>query len=501
MFLSFIFNKSKRKEEITVKRFFKKIFGFLFLATLCLANIKAATYSNKTFLMPRPVGVNMAMEYTTWHKILFNNPPENQFGANFEVTGFYQDSDNKKDLGKYFGVNKKHDFVIGDATKDVKFDYIFHAVTGHDTTSAKVEFNPNQKAYGARLDYYQDLCFILKGLYLKANTPFVKIENNMHMDIDDATDLFANNNLEKYFKGKYIQEFDSHADVQNMQTNLKKAKIHGEQSTEGFADVDVILGYKGFDEERYQIKFNLGLTIPTGNDVKGESLFEAIRGNGRHWGFGGGFDAQVDLYKKNHWTIRLINAYNYRYLFESFEKRTLGLNKTFRDQINFSQYFLLGKVSAEHNQNLIPAANILTTKVDVTPGSQLDGILSLDFIYKNFVFDLGYNLFFREHESLELNEDPFGDDQYGVAEPSFNTANAFTQTAAIEDHLLTIHDLDLKGASTPSLLTHKLYGGLGWAMSKKGYSALLGIGGSYEFATSNCDLETWALWAKFGVSF
>jgi hypothetical protein len=506
-----LISKAQRKEKISVKIFFKKIFSSLFLTALCLTNTRAATYSNKTFLTPKPVGVNMAMEYSTWHKILFLNPEENQFGSNFQITGFYQESDNRTDLGKYFGVEKKHKFIIGDdeAKNEVFYGYIFHETIPTPNSKGTIKFDPKQIAYGARIDYYQDLNFIIKGLYIKANLPFVKIENNIDMDIFDTSGLLAaNDNLKKYFKGRYINE-DAGVTKEiggNLQTNLKKAKIEDEKSTCGFADIDIVLGYKAFDEKKYQIKLDLGLTIPTNNEINGSHIFEPVRGNGGHWAFGGGLDAQIDIWKSKNqnWTIRLINVYNYRYLFKNSQTRTLPLERTITvatTQNNFSQYYLLGKVSTLADQPLIPAANILTTHVDVTPGSQLEALLSLDFIYKNFVFDFGYNPYFREHEALELRGNPFGNDQYGVAQVSFNTNNAFDETDAVENHLLTIHDLDLGAASTPALFSHKLFGGLGWAKTTKNYSALVGIGGSYEFATTNCDLETWALWAKLGVSF
>ena len=489
-----------------MKRFSKKILLVSFIIILHASNITSATYSNKTFLMPRPVGCNMAMEYTTWHNIT-RKTPNNQFGANFQVTGFYQESTNDTDIGKYFGVEKKNRFVIA-RTGEIKYDFIFHDNDAHsENTRATVKFEPDQTAYGVRFDYFQDLNFLLKGLYLKASTPLIRIENDIHMQISDATLLFENDALNQYFQGKKL--IFAHHTNENLQAPLTHAKIDSKQDTSGFADVDLVLGHKIFDKKRYQIKLNLGLTIPTGNKVKGNYVFEPVRGNGRHWGFGGGIDAQIDVWQKKDWSLKLIHAYNYRYLFKDAQTRTLSLNKTSQhsqtntNEINFSQYYLLGRLNAPANTELIPAANILTTALDITPGSQLEGILDFALTYKNFIFDIGYNLFFKQAESIKLKDNPFVDNQYGIIDVAFDVTDAADVTIGdfANQAALSTHDLDFDNSSTPAQFTHKIYGGLGYTLKKNDYSALLGIGASYEFATSNNELEVWALWAKIGFSF
>ncbi len=488
-----------------MKRFSQKQLALLFGLVIFVGNICATTYSNKTFLMPRPLVSNMAMQYTTWHEII-RNTPKNQWGTSWQVAGFYQESNNETDLGKYFGVNKKNNLVISENTADdIKYKFLFHDRNrAHRHTTAHIKLEPEQQVYGVRLDTMTDLSFILKGLYLKASSLILEVKNDMKLQIWDATHLFANDNLKKYFAGQYNQNT-----ADDKQTYLTNAKIAGKQTTSGFSDTDIILGYKVLDKERYQIKFNLGLTVPTGNKVKAEYLFEPVRGNGRHFAFGGGLDSEIDLYRTHDWNIKLINVFNYRYMIKDTQTRTLGLNKTIYDSFdntwitNFSQYYLLGKLGAPANSGLIPAANVLTTALDVTPGSQLEGLLNFGINYKNFTLDLGYNAFFKQAESIKLKDDPFETNDYGVIDYAFNTtlANAIIEADFANKTKLSIHDLDLAGAETPSQLTHKIYSGFGYFFDKKDYSALLGLGGSYEFATSNNELETWAFWGKIGISW
>ena len=85
----------------------KKILNGALALALIAGSASAAT--NKTFLMPRSHGVNLAMEYTTWNELL-QTKDEDRFGANFQVTGFYSQSTNESDIGKYFGIKSKNSF-------------------------------------------------------------------------------------------------------------------------------------------------------------------------------------------------------------------------------------------------------------------------------------------------------------------------------------------------------------------------------------------------------
>ena len=78
------------------------IHGVLVALILCSSGLYAKNYADKTYLSARSNGMNMAMEYTTWHKqmALIDN---DKFGGTIQAVGFYEESTNEKDLGKYFG--------------------------------------------------------------------------------------------------------------------------------------------------------------------------------------------------------------------------------------------------------------------------------------------------------------------------------------------------------------------------------------------------------------
>ena len=69
-------------------------------------------------------------------------------------------------------------------------------------------------------------------------------------------------------------------------------------------------------------------------------------------------------------------------------------------------------------------------------------------------------------------------------------------------HTLDSADLDIDAVKTPSQVTNKIFAGLGYQFNySKSVPGLVGIGGSYEFASDNAALENYSVWLKLGVSF
>lgn len=485
-----------------------KILRTLLVFALVGGTLMAET--NKTHDKTRPQAVNLAMEYTTWNELL-QTKDEDRFGANFQVVPFYQDSSESDELGKYFGVHNKHEFTLGyDLEEEEDFDvdasYIFHWAEeeGEYTEKATIKYHPSQQIWGVRIDYYQDLGKLLKGLYLKAVLPIVNVENKMGLDIDNVSGhLLTKENAYKYFSGHFSVPVNT-VDQEPVkgQTSLTHAKIHGEHNTTQVADIDVVLGWKFLDKEKYHLSINLGLTIPTSNESEGHWVFEPQAGNGDHWGFGAGFDGRVNLWTKKSQNIKLEAALNYRYLFEQDEKRTFRL-KDMKDkdgdEINtaYSQYFLLANINDPAGTPLSPAANILTKNVEVTPGSQLDAIVQLAYNNGGFNMEIGYNLFWKDEE--EVKKPHWKDATYYLAERTYDPAVKFTTADGFE---ITKENINKEAAETPSQLTNKIYGGLGYIFKKWEYPLMLGIGAHYEFADRDeGGIENWGIWGKIGVAF
>lgn len=540
----------------------KRIIQGLLAALTMFSYASATTHSNKTFLTPRSDNVNMAMEYTTWHKqtALID---KHKFGGTIQAVGFYQESTNKGDLGKYFGIQS----CGCDGSRDYITVYPQHLsgqsddywASGHilhtygitplsprlETLADRIVWHPKRTAYGLRLDYHQKLDKLVKGLFFKIALPIEHVKTTLgftstcctttccatsccptdcnksccdtscatnccpsagycrKQGLQDNTETLngSQKSLAEYLSGCVSNDY-SHA----KQVALCKAKIHNGNTETAIADIDFVLGYNLLYKPTRHVNLNVAVTIPTGNTPDAEYLWEAIVGNHGHWALGFGLDSAFQLWQEKDKSLDFLLAFNYRYLFSDTEKRTAGFVFPCKTDFGtrsgkkapYGHWILAGKVG---DKCATPFANFLTRDMKVTPGSQFDGIAQLAFNYEGWTFDLGYNLFAREEESVKL-KDCWCDNTYGIAAPTtwdtnveFAIANAWGAVA------INTCDLDLNDCKTPSIFTNKIYGGIGYAFKKWEYPLMLGIGASYEWGSDNAAIDQWALYGKIGLTF
>ena len=186
-------------------------------------------------------------------------------------------------------------------------------------------------------------------------------------------------------------------------------------------------------------------------------------------------------------------------MFEGTEKRTIT---PLKDSVfNFNYYYLMGK-NGQQNQALFPAANVLTRDVRVRPGNLFDGIVNLSCNCSCFTLDFGYNIFSKEGEAVSL-KGIWEDDTYGIAATDYQTTGQiFTTDHTLSSKWINNSDLDINSITTPSYLTHKIYGALGYNLKVNNkFPVGLGFGASYEVGNSNHELEGYQFWAKALISF
>lgn len=513
----------------------KRVVSFIISSLLGVSAVHAFDYDSKTFLMPRAAGVNKAMEQSTWHDhvyTLYRNKA--QLKSHFQITPFFQESINRNDIGKYFGIKGRNNFTVGkvpaavgDPTPDLDSHLLIHdsADASTEKLAGTVTFRPYQQTYGARLDFVQMINSPINHLFFKASMPLVNVTNNMSMHIandkkvtiqskatDEATAATLETktfSLSDFFTGNV-----SITAGNDQQSPLTKAKIDGKHSKFGIADLDLAIGYIPEHTSKRYVSLNIGLTIPTGNRVRGEHLFEAVCGNGHHVGLGAGLDAGLCAWKGEHGEVWIESGINYRYLFEATEARTIGV----KDLI-FGHYQLGGFVG-QINKPLFPLANVLTRNLRVKPGSQIDSIVDLSFKTNQFIVDLGYNFYWKDKESLAIKD--FNSGSIGVADPRYVQTSVpalgapqsvpFVTPSTVNDaagnpvptitRVIQTSDLDIEAAKTPSQVTHKVFGGFGYKFNiAHDYPTTLALGASYEFSQDNAVLDQYAFWIKAAFSF
>jgi len=479
-----------------------------------------ADYSDKNFMLPRDQISNLALKHSTWHTF-FNKKPDGKYSGTIQISPFYQKSNNKTDIGKFFGFinekkdNRRQNYIGVDPTDNTEYllltDDIIHnfdQTAAKRTLNARIKFEPYQTVYGVRLDYHQDLDELLNGLFFQINTPLVHVKTNMNLSdmktgeqglpIDNG-DLST---TKKVTLGDYFAGNVENAATTNLQEKLKYAKMAGSQSTGGLADVEIDLGYQLFFKKNFRLSFNGAVLVPTGNRPKAEYRFEPIYGSAGHWAIGAGLDIDLCLWKKEDTEIKLMAAADYKYYFKSVEKRTPSFKGADGNK-NAENIYKLG--GEKGRPTVFPLANALTQDLHVEPGSQIDCIFAICFNFKRIIFDIGYNCFAREAEEINLKH-AWNNYQYAVAAYEYNTTNKFEIKAATADlgttgNAIKDTEIDLMSVTQPRQTTHKFYTAIAYENKEWKYPYNIGVGGSYEFAESNSALEGWALWLKGNLAF
>jgi hypothetical protein len=522
-------------------------------ALACCAVLMMATganaHNNKTFMAPRPDNVNVPWWHTTFEDLVFE-AKNNSCGNVWQLTGLYQESSDRDDVGKYFLIHDKN-IIKFNATRtqesdadvtplntvgemnDVDITYVINYAHMYDyeldtinNGNYTLELKPSQQVVGVGLSYHQRFDWALSGLFFYANAPVVAMKRGIHFAFnhsahDDDSNFRADEIYSYFVGGRAKPNFEypaiteeNYPPIGRGQKPLTHAKFTGNQGTAGFSDVDFGLGWAFFDRPKYHAAIAIAATIPAGNKPTGEYVFEPIRGNGGHWALGGNLDAWYRLYKGTKQNLRVALRAELRYLFESHETRTLGLKNRL-----WGQYYLLGKEYTDETiTQKIPAANVLTRSVDVTPGLQFDGTVS--FVYTNggWSADLGWNPYARESEDVHMRGD-FPDHTYAVASRGFSTARAGADPTVIDNPFIitdannvdggdiptaTVNNstIDVNAARTPSQFTNAVYGSVAhmWDRGHK-HATILALGGKYEFASENSALEQWNVWVKMGLEF
>lgn len=492
----------------------QRIIKALAIGLLALSAQHLSAYSGKTYLADRPKGVDSLLERVTLQNMQ-SSKAEDSFGATFQATGFYNEALKSDDIASYFLFgNKPSASLSRDTLRLMIPDHNAAGAPGQPLASdaaTSVKLCPTIRTYGVMFTYLQDLEKILPGLYFNVRAPIVEVDT-------DSGLIVAGGNAEqvkKFLSGTLDEIQVTGAEARKP---LNNAKLVGRQSAIGIADIDLRMGYAFLQREHGSLGLNVGLTIPTGNSPEATKFLEAIYGNGGHWGFGLGLEGRYELWRNENATFGIHANSDYRQLFTNTERRTFGIKG-----LNLGQYRITApKVVNSQATQGFPAANILTLSTDVTPGMQLDNVVGFTYTYGGLTVDLGYNLYFRDREALKLR-DKWDDAQIAnvyLTDPS-TAAPAHAGGVAVpfgtfplpapgvvnlvnngNDHAdLTTATIDFDAGQTPSQLSNKVLGGVGYIFKEWQYPIMLGFGGHYEVPGNNAAIQTWGFYFKSGIAF
>lgn len=517
----------------------KKVIQGLLVAMLSASTAHAAITSNHTYLTPRS-SYNMASDWSM-SGVTSNNP--NMVGGDVAATAFWRQSHNSKEIAQYFGAGYAGDTVkVQDGSIQVQHDTdgasqalysydVDHSPSRTYTSGSsdktgmggRLTFTPEVRQVGVNLTYNQNLDFFLDGLTFGASAALYNANNDTHVAVvggkgntGHTDDGGVGKGLLDYFTGGDLGKTANGA--QRALTHAKFAlKAHNEV---GVGDINVNFGYTLVSDEDSQVSLNLSAVVPTGSKVRSDFVFYPVVGNGGHWAIGGGLNSNFNVYRSedNRQALDFSLAANYKYTLAATESRVLGLwnieNKRIRSG---GHYRILAKKALAE---VVPGANELAHDVKVTQGSSVEGLAGFSYRSGDFCIDAGYNLFWREAETVKLADaSAWKNDTYafiannkqpsakGVIGKSDYTKYGPIQAQGVTTTSATGVDQDVKdyvttaAAASPKSLTHSVVGGAGYTFQGS-RPVRVGLGGSYEFSNNKNDsIDMWSIWAKCGISF
>lgn len=418
----------------------------------------------------------------------------------FTNTFLYQSSNKSKKLGSAFLLNNGTNSITVAQNPPADVNSLWLGLFNPTTPfSSTFSIRPESKIFGYHLNWYVNLDDWLCGLWFDLTSAVLNTRHRLNCvevgnvatqcpGITNVSTALNNPNYlyDRYFCGLCNDE-------------LRRTALD---------DVQFRLGYEtSMCCDALTAGIYLIGTAPAGRKATNSNIFEPLVGS-KHGSIGVGFDADFQFGLCDQ-SFSILTDFNYRYAFKHKECRTFDLTANGP----LSRFLLV----AAQNAPAIPLAgiNALTQNVSVTPQSTIQWWLALNYELCDWNFEIGYNLFWRQKEKINVNSlapfDPaIGIYQLGCGGTSCTTSSTatigtFNPARDASFVALTPADLNLDSAAAGKALTNKVYG----AISTTGCLCecidwTTSVGAGYEFVTNSykCNaLSYWSIFGKFGFIF
>jgi len=376
------------------------------------------------------------------------------------------------------------------------------------------------------------------GFFLELSTVLQSVTMHMNLNEFQQVDLSVNpeTNDEGYagtWSGQGFDMGNATAPTTMTQAFAQDAwlygKVNGAQSVTRLADIELKLGYQFICEENVMSNFFVGLVIPTGNKAQSVYLAEPIVGNGFHFGLmlGSTQEIQLDMGSETRWSMR--SDSNFRYLFQNTQTRSFDTtsngqwSRYMMVWENYADEQAFGEMGTTENalRQFTPGINVFTQEVYVSPGAQARINEALVVEHGSFKAEFGWNLMVRQAEKVSLVNE-WNNNSIAFVDASNQSVSMFNATRTIYNDsyqstpvatgtagaseeqynasTISLSDLNIDGAASPTAFTNAPYLALGYAFNEE-KSSVVSIGASYEMSATNSYINSWNLWGKFGFSF
>ncbi|HTM05737.1 MAG TPA: hypothetical protein VL201_00690 [Patescibacteria group bacterium] len=397
---------------------------------------------------------------------------------------------------------------------------------------SRISIKPRQTVVGFGIHYRQSIYRNEeneRGFWFDVTLPIIHVKNEMNLeetilntDNDNTPNNAINTGVGDGPVGNMIDAFKQKGflfgKIDDCADDMKRTRV---------ADMELKFGYEWLSHEPCHLETYIGLIIPTGNKPKGEYMFEAVVGSGKHVGisFGSNIGVQIWADEDKERCLRVEHASHSQYLFKKDQVRSFDLkNRPWSRYLSMykSEEEAQAAATAGNGNSFTPGINIMTREVEVTPGFSHNMNSAIIYQSKGLAVEGGYNFFARRAEHIEFDcsfpetaaiKHALG---LGRTNPLRDiSGTAFIETAIVSNAAVTMpvplanysqsiigaDDIDLASASTPCNLAHTVYGSLGYNWDEREYPMGVHFGGSYTFSNSNNSVvDRWTLWGKFTLS-
>jgi hypothetical protein len=485
--------------------------------------------SGHTFFATRPHFQSGSPEKESFFKThqLLKRVPHSSTAI--EIVGYYSTSTDKHGLARYFmpygktTLNvreyKNEDDVdeAAQTTKDVEARH-FNIQTNSTSPAfeSTISFAPEQKICGIGFDIKQTLATwhnCMPKFWFEISFPIEQVSNKMNLT---ETITQPGTGIARDAAGNILHGLDNSERVANMtqafkQQNWLYGKIDAghKHHTWGIADIECKFYWMGYCQQRCNFTSYLGFIIPTGTKINQHHaayVFSPIVGNNHHWGIMMGNYLDTKLYESNCSSLFLLLNLNNMILFGNKQMRSFDLiGKPWSRYMETYQTYEDAESATAYSGT--SGINIFTKWVNVQPRFQISHALAFQYQYKKFLAEIGYNIYARHQERVNLYKHLWEDRSalkavQGSGQTTLartigkNFPSSIITQENYTDSIISINDLDMLSASHPSAISNTLYAGVGYDTCVHEHTVSWALGVSREFSHYNNVLNRWTTWAK-----
>ncbi|MDP3788411.1 MAG: hypothetical protein Q8Q60_03810 [Candidatus Chromulinivorax sp.] len=365
--------------------------------------------------------------------------------------------------------------------------------------NSTVTFTPMQQIYGGLFHCYQQFEYV----FFDFKTSLLSCKNKITLSETGG----GNGGLENSSGTVISNAYDAFT-----QNDFEYGKIGATNSLIGFDNIQLLLGVstqvttlESSHSQTYFAGFAV-LEVPTGAGTKSEWLFEPQVGT-NHWGFG--FGADIMWVDDNDWSF--VFGGNFRHFIANWETRTFDLTANGA----WSRYLLIESLASIPGGLTVGTVNFTTQDAVIEGRNQINMYARLQKRFEGCLFELSYNLFYDEAESIN-RVTPISQG-YGIydigsgggvttastarinqadAIPSGTTLNSpaqYSQDASPVE--LVTSDLNLASGAAGQWLNNSIAARLQRVQEFYTY----GIGGSVDLAHTAQGISSWFVWLNFEI--